>query len=299
VQVAWDAADLAELRRLQVFHATVGVGSEILTSRELREAEPALAAGIPGGLLVSGDHQVDNRRLHAALMTAAVDGGVRLIRDRIATITVARDRVVEVRTRAGERLASAVVVLAAGAWSRLIGGLPDPAVPPVRPVKGQTLRLRGPHGVLTHVVRGLVKASPVYLVPRTGGELVVGASSEEVGFDVRPRAGAVYDLLRDACSLVPELDQFEFTEVSTGLRPGTPDNAPLLGETTVGGLVLATGHYRNGILLAPVTGDGIAQLIVDGHPPSSIAPFGPQRFRSAVPVAVGQTPLAPQWTESR
>ena len=132
------------------------------------------------------------------------------------------------------------------------------------------------------MVRGAVKGSPVYLVPRADGEIVVGASSEEAGFDVRPRAGAVYDLLRDAQSLVPELSEVEFVEVSTGLRPGSPDNAPLLGSGALDGLVLATGHYRNGILLAPVTGDEIANLIVDGRPTPRIAAFGPARNQTEV-----------------
>jgi glycine oxidase len=154
----------------------------------------------------------------------------------------------------------------------------------VRPVKGQTVRLRGPVDLLGHVVRGAVRGSPVYLVPRADGGIVLGASSEEAGFDVRPRAGAVYDLLRDAQSLVPELSEVEFVEVSTGLRPGSPDNAPLLGYGILPGLVLATGHYRNGILLAPVTGDEIANLIVHGGPSPVIVAFDPQRGTMEVPV---------------
>jgi glycine oxidase len=178
-------------------------------------------------------------------------------------------------------MSAGTVVIAAGAWSRQIGGLPPQAAPRVRPVKGQTLRLRGPEDLLRHVVRGAVKGSYVYLVPRADGEVVVGASSEEAGFDTKPRAGAVYELLRDAQTLVPELSEVEFVEVSTGLRPGSPDNAPLLGNGTLAGLVLATGHYRNGILLAPVTGDEIANLIVDGRPAPAIAPFAPERLRLA------------------
>jgi glycine oxidase len=183
----------------------------------------------------------------------------------------------------GAHLFAGTVVIAAGAWSRQLGGLPPEATPRVRPVKGQTVRLRGPVDLLAHVVRGSVKGSPVYLVPRADGEIVLGASSEEAGFDQRPRAGAVYDLLRDAQSLVPELSEVEFVEVSTGLRPGSPDNAPLLGNGALEGLVLATGHYRNGILLAPVTGDEIAHLIVHGGPSPAIAAFDPRRGTTEVP----------------
>ena len=171
------------------------------------------------------------------------------------------------------------MVLAAGAWS---AQLPDPggvALPPIRPVKGQTLRLRVPGPpLLRHVIRGTIKGSPVYLVPREDGELVVGASSEEVGFDLEPRAGAVYELLRDAQSLVPLLGEVQFIEVSTSVRPGSPDNAPIIGPSSNPGLVLATGHYRNGILLTPVTADGIADLITTGSLPDVLAGFGADRF---------------------
>jgi glycine oxidase len=127
------------------------------------------------------------------------------------------------------------------------------------------------------VVRGSVRGNPVYLVGRANGELVVGASSEEAGFDLRPRAGAVYELLRDAQTLIPELSEAEFVEVSTSVRPGSPDNAPLLGMSNVDGLVYATGHYRNGILLTPVTADEIANLVATGEASDVIAPFTPGR----------------------
>jgi glycine oxidase len=280
VQAAWDAADLAELRALHDFQATLGVTSQLLTGGELRDAEPALAAGLPGGLYAAGDHQVDNRRLHAALLAAAGAAGVELIEDRVAEVDTRGDRVVGAALAGGARMAAGTVVIAAGAWSRQLGGLPPGAAPLVRPVKGQTVRLRGPEDLLRHVVRGAVRGSPVYLVPRADGEIVLGASSEEAGFDVRPRAGAVYELLRDAQTLVPELSEVEFVEVSTGLRPGSPDNAPLLGPGALPGLVLATGHYRNGILLAPVTGDEIATLVVDGHVTPAIAAFDPRRDRT-------------------
>ena len=170
-------------------------------------------------------------------------------------------------------------MLAAGCWSGSIPGLPPGAAPLVRPVKGQTLRLRLPgEQRLEHVLRGTVAGSPVYLVPRADGRLVVGASSEESGFDRSPRAGAVYELLRDAQSLYPELVEAELEEVSTGLRPGSPDNAPLLGPGAVAGLVLATGHYRNGILLAPVTADAIAGLVTAGEMPAVVEGFAPNRF---------------------
>ena len=132
-----------------------------------------------------------------------------------------------------------------------------------------------------------MKGSPIYVVPRADGELVVGASSEEAGFDQQPRAGAVYELLRDAQTVVPELGEAVFEEVSTGLRPASPDNAPIVGPTAVDGLIAATGHYRNGILLTPVTADAIAELLDGGRVPEPIAPFGPQRFAGGVGAGAG------------
>jgi glycine oxidase len=176
----------------------------------------------------------------------------------------------------GTTLAADTVVLAAGAWSGQLAPVP------VRPVKGQTVRLRlaGPHR-LAHVVRATVRGTPVYVVPRSDGRLVVGASSEEAGFDLTTRAGAVYELLRDAQSVLPELGEAELEELCTGLRPGSNDNGPLLGPSGVDGLVLATGHYRNGILLAPVTADAIAAYVTDGRLPEVAAPFVLDRALSA------------------
>jgi glycine oxidase len=273
VQAAWDAADLAELRSLQAFQASLGLDSKILTSRELRELQPSLAAGLPGGLFAPQDHQVDNRALVAALLAAVRRRGVELVPDSVAEVAeVAGVGAGGVRLASGGRLSAGTTVLAAGAWSRTV----VPSVP-VRPVKGQTLRLYTQKLSFDQVIRGSVRGNPVYLVPRRSGEIVVGASSEEAGFDLRPRAGAVYDLLRDAQALVPELSETEFVEVSTSVRPGTPDNAPLLGRSDVDGLVIATGHYRNGILLTPVTADEIGRLVVDGVVSDVIAPFHPAR----------------------
>jgi glycine oxidase len=278
IAVAWDAADLAALRDLHAFALGLGVEAHLLTGRELRAAEPALAPGLPGGLLAPGDHQIDPRLLRAALLSAGQACGVRVEKAN-ASVLVDRDRVRGVRLDNGTTIDTAWVVVAAGCWSGRVEGIPPDAVAPVRPVKGQTLRLRLPGPPrLNHVVRAAVKGTAVYLVPRADGQIVVGATSEEVGFDQQPRAGAVYELLRDAQSVLPELGEAVLEEVSTGLRPGSPDNAPIVGPTSVAGLIHATGHHRNGILLTPVTADGVAALIVDGALPDVLTPFGPQRF---------------------
>ncbi|HZE49547.1 MAG TPA: glycine oxidase ThiO [Jatrophihabitantaceae bacterium] len=276
IVAAWDAADLAGLRDLQEFGRTLGLTTELVTGRELRRLEPALASGLPGGLIAADDCQIDNRRLHDALVIALERAGGRLVRERAASVSGDR-----VTLATGDVLPAATVVVAAGAWTGQLDGVPAGAVP-VHPVKGQTLRLRqSGDAQLRHVVRGVVRGSPVYLIPRTNGEIVVGASSEEAGFDLSPRAGAIYELLRDAQALVPVLGEATFGEVSTSLRPGSPDNAPMVGPTSVAGLVVATGHYRNGILLAPVTADGVAELIADGALPDVLAPFTPSRFERA------------------
>jgi glycine oxidase len=195
------------------------------------------------------------------------------------TVVVRGDRVAGVTTDDGTFHAADHIVLAAGAWSGSVDGVPPAARPKVRPVKGQTVRVRLPgQPRLTRVVRGAVKGFPIYLVPRSDGEIVIGATSEEVGFDVRPRAGAVYELLRDAQSVLPELCEAELVDISTGLRPGSPDNAPLIGPSGLDGLIHATGHYRNGILLTPITADAVATLICDGALPDALAPFAPSRF---------------------
>lgn len=279
VVAAWDGADLAALRDLAAYADSLGHPTETLTGRGLHRLVPLLAGGLPGGLLAIGDHHVDNRLLHAALLAAVAASGGHVVREPVAEVVIEGERAMGVRLGDGTRVAAGSTLLAAGAWSRQLAGLPDDVLPPVRPVKGQTLRLRLPEGErLERIVRGTVKGSPVYVVPRADGQLVVGASSEETGFDVTARAGAVYELLRDAQSLLPILGEAEFVEVSTGLRPGSPDNAPIIGRTAIDDLLVATGHYRNGVLLTPVTADGVAAVIVDGALPDVLASFTPQRF---------------------
>jgi glycine oxidase len=178
-------------------------------------------------------------------------------------------------------------VLAAGWASADIAGVPAGAVPPVRPVKGQIIRLRTtpamgaaglPPGLLQRTVRGIVRGATVYLVPRDNGELVIGATQEELGADTTVTAGGVWELLRDARTIVPGITELEIADIVAGLRPGTPDNAPVLGPVELPGLVLATGHFRAGVLLAPVTADTMATFLHTGTPDPMWRPFAPGRF---------------------
>jgi glycine oxidase len=293
--VARDADDNAALEDLYQFQLRCGLEVERLRSRECRQLEPGLAPSIRGGILAAGDHQVDNRALVEALLVACQRAGVRMVRGRVAELAVEAGRVTGVLLAGGgavpspangETLAAGVVVLAAGCWSGGLRGLAAEVLPPVRPVKGQLLYLRGPadQPLCSRNVRGL----EVYVVPRTDGRVVVGATIEEQGFDTTVTAGAVHDLLRAALELLPDAAELELAETVVGLRPGSPDNAPMLGPAGPDGLVVATGHYRNGILLTPVTADAIAELLATGRAPEMIAPFAPGRFTGGVPTAPGR-----------
>ncbi|WP_042439296.1 glycine oxidase ThiO [Streptacidiphilus albus] len=286
--VALDADDRAELRELLAFQQRLGLASEWLGGRDCRRLEPMLAPSVRGGLLVAGDHQVDGRRLGTALVEACVRAGVALRRTRAAELTVDGDRATGVRTEDGALLTAGQTVLAAGSWSGELPGIPAEARLPVRPVKGQILRLQMSSAFgepfLSRNLRAVVKGVHLYLVPRADGELVVGATMEEQGFDTVVTAGGVYELLRDAHELVPGITELPLRESSAGLRPGTPDNAPLLGPTALPGLVAATGHHRNGVLLTPVTADAVGGYLATGVLPAEAAPFTPARFhRTATP----------------
>lgn len=278
LQVAFDADDLKVLEDLRAFQESLGIPVEALTGRECRRAEPMLAPGVRGGLLAPEDGSVDPRRLAPALLAAGERLGVRLVRRRAKGLLVERDAAAGIMLDDGTEVRADRVLLAAGPWSGDLEGLPAGTVPPVRPVKGQVIRLRTPVPFLRRTTRGLVKGSSVYLVPRADGEIVIGATQEELGFDTRVTAGGLWELLRDARELLPGLTELEFAEVTAGLRPGSPDNAPLMGPTGLPGLYLGTGHFRNGILLAPVSADALAAMLLDGPVPEVAAPFSPARF---------------------
>jgi glycine oxidase len=201
---------------------------------------------------------------------------VRFERSKAVSVTVTDRRARGVTLTGGARLRADGVVVAAGAWSGVLAGVEE--ILPVRPVKGQLVRLSPRQRLrpMEHNVRGL----DVYLVPRSDGRLVVGATVEEMGFEESVTAGAMHDLLRDAYELVPGIAELGFDGALAGFRPGTPDNAPFIGATEIEGLVAATGHYRNGVLLAPVTADAVARLIASGDVGDVARPFSPTRVRA-------------------
>lgn len=289
--VALDSDDRAHLRELHALQQRSGLESEWLSGRECRRLEPMLAPGVRGGLRADGDHQVDPRRLASALVIACERAGVVFHRARAERLRVTGGRAAGAVLADGTELSADQVVLAAGSLSGRLAGVPEEVVPPVRPVKGQVLRLAVPPAYapfLSRTVRAVVRGSHVYLVPRANGELVVGATSEEMGWDTTVTAGGVYELLRDAHELVPGITELPLTETRAGLRPASPDNAPLLGPTALPGLHLATGHHRNGVLLTPVTGDVMGHVLATGELPAEARPFAPSRFASS-----GRGPASP------
>ncbi len=293
--VALDRGDHAALEDLHATHRRLGFETELLTGSQCRRREPLLATSVAGGALVASDHQVDARRLQRGLRAAAAAAGVHLVEAAAAIRVHGNDRNARaegVELDDGRTVHADQVLIAAGCRSgphgglRLLGMAPARAtrvLPPVRPVKGQILRLRVPRTsqpFLSGTVRGTVHGSSVYLVPREDGELVVGATSEEMGFDTSVTAGGVHGLLRDAQELVPGVSELELVEATARLRPGSPDNAPIVGATSLPGLLVATGHHRNGVLLAGVTGSAVARLLAEGVPPPGWNPFAPSRFET-------------------
>lgn len=278
--VAFDSDDLRALEDLHAFQIHLGLDVERLTTRAARRLEPMLTPGLRGALLVNGDHQVNPRRLVAALLAACRQAGVELLARTVTAVEVRGTRAAGVVLDDGV-LHAHQVVLAAGARTGAIGGLPPEAFSCLRPVKGQILRLQVPpacYPLLGHNVRGLVRGRSLYLVPRTDGEVVIGATVEEQGFDTSVTAGAVYELLRDAVELVPGCSEAHLVETVAGLRPGTPDNGPLLGPAHLENLIVATGHYRNGVLLAPITAEVIVAALHSGRLPAIARPFAAERF---------------------
>jgi glycine oxidase len=276
LMVARDGDEAATLERERRIRERLGLTVRSLAPSAARSLEPALAPLLRGALGLQDDCAIDPRALTRALAAALRSAGGRIRRAEVAELRVAGERVLGVRTSAGARIAAERVLVAAGPWSGALPGLPDFARVPIRPVKGQVLRLSDPSGpgLLTRVIR----MQPGYLVPRGDGRYVLGASVEERGFDRQPTAGPIYELLRDAIELVPGVSELALEEISVGIRPGTPDNRPAIGAGALEGLFWATGHYRHGILLAPVTAK-LALAALAGRPPCALAQaLDPTRF---------------------
>jgi glycine oxidase len=274
LHVALDRDEAAELRRVHDLQRSLGLEAEWLPPRRCRALEPGLTPSFSGGVHAPGEASVDPRAMTAALLAALAAEGVE-VRTEAEVVAGIFDgegasggseggpavggRLRGVRTAAGEELRAEATVLCTGAWSGQAEWLPEPVRPPVRPVKGQVLELRSRDGAAP--CSRILASERVYLVPRPDGRLIAGATTEEQGFDTTVLAGGVHELLREAYRLLPEVAEMELVEAAAGLRPGTPDNLPIVGPGAIDGLLLATGHYRNGILLAPLAAETIADLL--------------------------------------
>jgi len=280
--VALHADHLAILQHLYEFQVERGLPAERLSAKAARDEEPYLAPGIVGALRMP-DAQVDPRRLLHALPVALDRAGATLLEGTRVTSIAPTDgggyEVTAEREGVTTTIRATQVVVTAGAWSRQIAS-PIPGMPvvpvPMRPVKGQILRLRG-----ERLVRHVIRTPDIYLVPRADGELVVGASMEDVGFDARVRAGAVHDLLREARRALPGIAELDLAECNVGFRPALRDHLPAIGRVDGGGLFVATGHFRNGVELAPITARLLADLICEGRLDPLLEAFAPGRFTTA------------------
>jgi glycine oxidase len=282
--VALDRDQAELLRRMHQFQASLDLDAQWLSAPECRALEPGLAPSVVGGIRSSVDHQVSARALASVLVAAlGCAGGELRTNAAVASVNVDSDQVTGVTLESGERIASEQVVVAAGWRSGDLGGIPDAARVPVRPVKGQIIRLRGDRNA--PVARQVVATPEIYVVPREDGRVIVGATVEERGVDTTVTAGGVFELLRAAYEALPGISELELIEATAGLRPAAPDNAPIIGPSILDGLFWATAHWRNGILLAPVTAEAAASAIAGEDLPGVFAPFTPARFAPAMAAA--------------
>jgi glycine oxidase len=283
--VARDADEAEALERELALRHRFGLPVERLRASEARRREPGLAPALRLALDVPGDHAVDPRMLLPALSAAVTRAGGE-VREHtpVAGVALTGGRVQGVVLEDGSTMRSEQVVVAAGVWSPRLSGLPEADRVPVRPVKGQIMRLHDPAG--PGLLHRVIRMGPTYITPRGDGRYVLGATSEERGFDTTVTAGAGFELLRDASELVPGISELVIDEFAAGLRPGTPDNLPAIGPGSVQGLHWATGHRRGGILLAPVTAELVAGVLSGEPMPAYATACGPGRFAAGV-AAVG------------
>lgn len=275
IMPAFDRDDSERIRRLYDFREKIGLPVQWLTGSEAREIEPYLSPKCTYAVWIPDDGQVDNRKLLEALKKAFINSGGKLYENHpVEKINITNGKASGVHIH-GIDIEAANVVVCAGSWSKSIGGLTEDIQPPVRPVKGQAISLiLDATCQVTHAVR----APDVYLVPKKDGRLVVGASVEEMGFDEMPSAGEVFRLLERAWEAVPSVYDLKIQSIDVGLRPGSRDHQPIISDSEIEGLFFATGHYRNGILLTPITAVEMSKWIVTGEESKALKGFELSRF---------------------
>ncbi|AWV91153.1 glycine oxidase ThiO [Bradymonas sediminis] len=274
--IGLDADDAIALEHTHDYRVKCGLGAEKLDAQQARELEPGLDPNLQSALYIASDHQVDPLRLTQAMAQAFKRAGGQLIENcAIESVDCQGDKVRALRTAAGDRVVCDNLLIAAGAWTRSIKGIPRGVLPRVRPVRGQMLSVAlGEPAICRHVIR----APDAYLVPKSDGRLLIGGTMEERGFNPSPTAGGVFELLRGAWETMPGIYDHDLLDIWTGFRPVSIDNLPVLGPTPVDGLWLACGHGRNGILLTPITALGVADAILGGAVPEDLRGFTSARF---------------------
>jgi len=277
LHVGLDRDEAAELRRIHGLHDELGLDAEWLTPGACRRLEPGLSTDVTGGFVAPGEAEVDPRAVLVALRAACERAGVRTLSGTVGLIRMGGEtgvRGVELEDRS--EIDASRVLLAAGAR---LSSLAPPGTAPIRPMKGEIVRLRARPG--EEPCERIIVSERVYVVPRAGGEVVVGATVEDRGFDRRVTAGGVHELLREAYRALPEIAELELVGCAAGLRPATPDNAPIIGSAGVEGLLLAGGHHRNGVLLAPLTAAAIGAMLRGEPVPDAAAALTPERFAAS------------------
>ena len=267
--------DELELEHVRAIQESRGMPAQRLTGREVRSLEPHVSPRAVGGLLVESDHQVDSRALVSALRAACDGVGVEIVEQTsVRSVERSRGRLeLTLRTDSRESVVhSDQVLLAAGVWLEEDLVTPLPRIG-MRPIKGQIVHLKG-----QPLTQRVLRNSDVYLVPRDGGRLLIGATEEEQGFDLEASAGGTLDLLRFGFEVLPGIYDLSVSEIDVGLRPAVADHQPVLGLTEVEGVFIAGGHYRGGILLAASTALWMAELMTSGSVPDAIASFGVERL---------------------
>ena len=271
----FDRDDAERLRRLYDFREKIGMPVLWLTGSEAREIEPFLSPRCTGAIWIEDDAQINNRLLLDALKTAFQKCGGKLYEEHnVENINITNGKIEGVSVH-GKDLKFENLIVAGGAWSKQIPGLPENLQPPVRPVKGQIINLRLNDSCR---VTKVVRAPDVYLLPKSDGRLILGASVEEQGYDIDPTAGEIFRLLERGWEAVPSIYDLPIESIDVGLRPGSRDHMPIIGDSEIEGLYFATGHYRNGILLTPVTAFELSDWIASGKKSEALSGFGIERF---------------------
>lgn len=277
--IGYEPNDARDLERQAEFQRELGIEVSRLTRSQLKELEPEIGGPFPFAAMISSDNQLDNRKLTASLEKAVMALGVNIVRRSVRAISPDVTGSYELRLDNGEIIRPEVVLLAAGSEVGDIGGLPEPIRHSIRPVKGQIIRVQAQPSLLNHVIRSKTFGKTLYMVPRASGEVVIGATQEEVGFDTTAKVRPIAEMLSNAALLLPGIGEADFKEHTVRFRPGSFDNAPIVGQYETSNLFLCLGHFRHGMLLSAALSEYIAYAIETGKLPSGVEQFSPSRLQ--------------------